>query len=80
MSQHTMVLAVFMYFVFYQLNHSLRCTLFMEADTHLCEQGYGSSSEVRLDTGMGTDLSETQFLLLESKGRFFFLPLTIMWR
>lgn len=75
-----MVLAVFMYFVFYQLNHSLHCTLFMEADTHLCEQDYGSSSEVRLDIGMGTDLSETQFLLLENKGRFFFLPLTIMWR
>lgn len=75
-----MVLAVFMCFVFYQLNHSLRCTLFTEADMHLGEQYYGSSSEVRLDIGMGKDLSETQFLLLENKGRFFFLLLTIMWR
>lgn len=44
----------------------------MEADPHLCEQDYGSSSEVRLDIGMGTDLSEIQFLLLENKeGRVF---------
>lgn len=52
----------------------------METDPHLCERDYGSSSEVRLDIGTGTDLSEIQFLLLENKGGFFFLPLSIMWR
>lgn len=60
------------------VNGSLHCTLFREADFHLWEQDYGSSSEGK--STLEWTFSCPTFLFLENKGRCFFVSLTGMGR